>query len=68
MNSNLHPVMQQALRPFMPLTPADRGLAADFAGPDFPLDPDVVAHHQANDARALRLQINQPQTVEGWAA
>jgi hypothetical protein len=61
--------MQQALRPFMPLTDKDRALAAAFAGPDFPLDPDAVAFHKANDAHALKLQINQPQqTVEGWWA
>lgn len=54
--SNLHPVFQQALAPFV-LLPGDRKLAADFAGPDFPLDPDAVAFHQANDARALRLQM-----------
>ena len=65
MNSNLHPVMQQALRPLMPLTPADRALAADFAGTDFLID-ESAAFHEANDARALRLQMARPQTVEGF--
>ena len=63
MDSNLHPVMQQALRPFMPIPPADCALAA---GIDFPIDSKAVAYHLANDARALMLQMRQPQTVEGW--
>ena len=54
--SPLHPVLQQALAPFV-LSPANRALAAGVAGPDLPLDPDAVAFHVANDARALRLQI-----------
>lgn len=67
--ASLHPVMAQALAPFL-LLPSDHKLAADFAGPSFPIDPDAVAFHVANDARALRLQIldQRPLMASGlWA-
>ena len=58
------PIDLSPLSPFMSLTDADRALAADFAGPDLPRDPDAAAFHKANDAKALRLQIQRK--LEQW--
>ena len=54
--SNLHPVMQQALAPFMPPEPTEFTEAELIAGD---LENNVNKAnkaHQANDARALKLQ------------
>ena len=49
---NIHPVIQQALRPFMPpLTESERQAA------DIRLARRRADHHACNDAQALRLQI-----------
>ena len=47
----LHPVIQQALRPFMPLTEAER-LTVDLEIARWQGD-----HHERNQAQALRLQV-----------
>ena len=47
---NLHPVFQQALRPFMPLTEAERQVV------DLEIARWKADHHARNDAQALRLQ------------
>lgn len=48
---NIHPVIQQALRPFMPLTEAERQAA------DMLMALWQASHHARNDAQALKLQI-----------
>ena len=49
---NIHPVIQQAMRPFMPpLTEAERQAA------DIRLAQRRASHHARNDLQALRLQI-----------
>ena len=51
MDNRLHPVIQQALRPFMPPTQADLQ-AADIAVARW-----QAGHHERNQAQALRLQV-----------
>ena len=56
MDNRLHPVMQQALRPFMPpLTEAERQSA------DIRLARRRADHHARNEAQALRLQVAEQQ-------
>ena len=59
---NLHPVFQQALRPFMPpLTEAER-LTVDIEIARWKAD-----HHVRNDLQALRLQQAE-QRRQDWSA
>ena len=57
----LHPVIAQALRPFMPLTESERQV----------VDMEYVlwqaSHHARNDAQALRLQQAEQQRND-WSA
>ena len=46
-----------------PLRPVMQQALAPFV---LPVVSDSEAFHKANDARALRLQMTRPQTVEGW--
>ena len=48
---NIHPVIQQAIRPFMPLTESERQAA------DIRLAQRRAGHHARNDLQALRLQV-----------
>ena len=50
--NTLHPVMLQALRPFMPGQKTAQEVADDFAVQSW-----IDDHHQRNDAQALRLQM-----------
>ena len=50
--NTLHPVMLQALRPFMPGQKTAQEVADDFAVQSW-----IDDHHQRNDAKALKLQI-----------
>ena len=64
MDNRLHPVMQQALRPFMPpLTEAERQSA------DIRLARRRADHHARNDLQALKLQIaeNLRNDLNWWA-
>ena len=51
MDNRLHPVIAQALRPFMPLTEAERQVV------DLEIARWQGDHHARNDAQALRLQV-----------
>ena len=48
---NLHPVIAQALRPFMPLTESERKVV------DLEITRWQADHQERNQAQALRLQI-----------
>lgn len=61
MDNRLHPVFQQALRPFMPLTEAER-LTVDMEIARWKAD-----HHARNDAQALKLQQAE-QRRNDWSA
>ena len=47
----LHPVFQQALRPFMPLTESERQVV------DLEIARWQASHQERNQAQALRLQV-----------
>ena len=58
----LHPIFQQALRPFMPLTESER-LTVDLEITRWQGD-----HHARNDLQALRLQQAEQQRRQDWSA
>ena len=51
MDNRLPPAIQQALRPFMPLTESERKVV------DLEIARWQGDHHERNDAQALRLQV-----------
>ena len=59
----LHPVIQQALRPFMPPTESERQAA------DIQMARRRADHHARNDLQALKLQIaeNLRNDLNWWA-
>ena len=57
----LHPVIQQALRPFMPLTESERQVM------DLEIARWQASHHARNDLQALRLQQAE-QRRNDWSA
>ena len=60
---NIHPVFQQALRPYMPLTEAEQQVV------DMEYIRWKADYHARNDAQALRLQqAEQTRNDFNWAA
>lgn len=63
MDNRLPPAIQQALRPFMPLTESERQVV------DLEIARWQANRHERNEAQALRLQIAEQQRNEvNWAA
>lgn len=63
--NNVHPLIAQALSPFAPASSSVH-TDAELTEADRICEYWKDTHNQRHERRALELQINRPQTVEGW--